>query len=115
MRRVDMDKYTAVIRDIWRMIWRQMDERAIDPVQLAAATPYSLEHIERGIAGEVIPVTLPFLRACVVALGIVESGRTHVRDRYTKREDSLSYDECLELLASSRAIPPRQRHFGDWE
>ena len=113
MRRIDMDMYTVEIRGIWQMICCQMNQHRVDPVRLAAATPYSLEHIERGIAGEVIPVTLPFLRACVGVLGIL-GGRTEPKDRYTKREDNLSYEECLELLEPTPVMPPRQGNYWEW-
>lgn len=96
-------------KDIWQTIRWRMNERRFTPKDLANRTQYSQDLIERGIRGEPIPITPPFLLDCVTAFGLT-SGRTKY---YEETADDLSYNECVELLKPPPAMPPRQSNF--WE
>ena len=97
------------IKDIWQAIRFRMNERRIIPSDLAHRTGYRREHIERGIKGEIIPVTLDFLRDCVTVFGLT-SGRAKY---YEDTAEILLIGECVSLLKPPPAMPPRQGNF--WE
>ena len=97
------------IRDIWQAIRFRMNERRITPTDLALRTGYQREHIENGIRGEIIPVTLNFLRGCVAVFGLT-SARA---EPYENTAELLSLGECVSLLKPTPAMPPREGNF--WE
>ena len=97
------------IKNIWQTIRLRMNEHRITPAELANRTGYKREHIERGVNGELIPITLDFLRDCVTAFGLT-SGRTK---HYEDTVEILSSYECISLIKPRPAMPPKQGNF--WE
>ena len=97
------------IKNIWQAIRSRMNEYKITPAKLAYETGYKREHIERGINGEIIPITLEFLRDCVTVFGLTSSRAKHYEDT----ADILSSEECISLLKPRPAMPPKQGNF--WE
>ncbi|MBI4285206.1 MAG: hypothetical protein HY670_04800 [Chloroflexi bacterium] len=98
------------IRDIWQYILDRMRERRITPERLSSLTGYPVDRIRRGIKGEPVEITDDFLRECVMAFGLT-SGRTR---SYEETVDTLSFDECVNMLKPPPAMPPRQGNFWDW-
>jgi hypothetical protein len=98
------------IKNVWQSIRWRMNERRLTPLELHYKTGYSVEHIERGTAGDLIPITSDFLRNCVVVFGLI-SGRTKY---YEETVDILTYEECVDLLKPPPAMPPRQGNFWDY-
>ena len=94
---------------LWQTILWRMNVHKIDPQKLADLTPYPQDLIERGISGEPVPITFPFLCACVEAFGI-PSGRGKY---YEETIETRSYNELEELLKPPPAMPPRQGTFWD--
>jgi len=99
------------IKNIWQAIRWRLNERRLTPTGLAYQTGYSKKHIERGIRGEAAPITIDFLRDCVMAFGLPLSGRTKCYEE--KMVDNLSWDECVRLIKPPPAMPPRQGNFWD--
>jgi len=97
------------IKNIWQAILFRMNERRITPSDLADRTGYRRELIERGIKGEIIPVTLDFLRDCVTVFGLT-SGRAKY---YEDTAEILSIGECVSLIKPPPAMSPKQGNF--WE
>jgi len=85
-----------------------MNTHKVDPKELASQTPYSQDHIERGINGEPIPLTFPFLCACVDAFGLSGRGKY-----YEDTIETRSTSEVETLLKPPPAMPPPQGDF--WE
>ena len=102
------DKRISDIKNIWQSLLRHMRERNLRILQISRATGYSIDHIERGLAGEDIPVTYNFIRRLVIYLGLAPSHKEHYEDTY----DILTYDLCVELLKSPEE-PPQQSSLWD--
>jgi hypothetical protein len=104
-------------KDVWQMILWRMGVHRFTPKKLASQTPYSQSLIEKGISGEPIPLTLPFLRACVKAFGSA-MGRIDCCGRIVddgKTVDDMPYDECVDILKPPPEMPPRQGNFWEYE
>ncbi len=99
------------IRNIWPAICFRMNERKLTPRGLASRTKKSKSDIERGIAGEPVPIDLGFLRDCVLAFGL-PMGRA---ENYEETVKSLTWDECMGLIKPPPAMPPRQDNFWDYD
>jgi len=97
------DKRISDIKSIWRSLLGHMGKRDLRTFQISDATGYRIDLIERGLAGEPIPVTEAFIRRLVIYLGLV-SGRIK---RYEDTYDILTYDQCVELLKLPED-PPQQ-------
>ena len=98
-------------KDVWQLICWRMNVHRINPEELSDQTPYSKDLIEKGTGGEPIPLTLDFLRACVRAFNLI--GITSGRGNAGGPLDTISYDECINLLKPPSAMPPRQGNFWD--
>ena len=110
MRTIFNQEQSDEITSIWEAIRSRMNERKVDPESLAQGTRYSLHNIEEGLKGEVVPLTLGFLRDCVRVLRLA-SGRIKY---FEETEDILSYDECVDLLKPKPMMPPHQSNFWEW-
>jgi len=98
-------------KDIWQAICWRMNERRVIPKQVAYHTGYPLKFIEKGIAGEPAQITLAFLQDFVTALGLT-SGRTK---HYEDTAEILSWEDCVEAIKPTPAVPPRQGNFWEWQ
>jgi hypothetical protein len=96
------EKRISDIKGIWRSLRWQMNERDLKAYQISDATGYRIEHIERGLAGEPIPVTDAFIHKLVIYLGLVPARTGRYEDRYVP-----TYDQCVELLKPPEE-PPQQ-------
>lgn len=101
------DKRTSDIKSIWQSLLWHKSERDLRTFQISYATGYRIEHIERGLAGEPIPVTEEFLRRLVIYLGLVPVRIRRYGDRYVP-----TYDQCVELLKPPEE-PPQQSSLWD--
>ena len=93
------DKRISDIKNIWQSLLEHKKERNLRTFQISDATGYRIDLIERGLAGEPIPVTEEFLRRLVFYLGLVPV-RPVRPGRPVRYEDTYvpTYDECVELL-----------------
>jgi len=101
------DKQINDIKSIWRSLLWHKSERDLSTFKISDATGYRIEHIERGLAGEPIPVTEEFLRRLVIYLGLVPVRTGRYEDRYVP-----TYDQCVELLKPPEE-PPQQSSLWD--
>jgi hypothetical protein len=101
------DKRISDIKNIWQSLLWHMRERNLRTLQISDATGYRIEHIERGLTGEPIPVTEEFLRRLVIYLGLVPVRTGRYEDRYVP-----TYDQCVELLKPPEE-PPQQSSLWD--
>ena len=101
------DKRISDIKKIWQWLLWHMRERDLRTLQISDATGYRIEHIERGLAGEPIPVTEEFLCRLVIYLGLVPGRTGRYEDRYVP-----TYDQCVELLKPPEE-PPQQSSLWD--
>ena len=97
-------------KELWGNIKWRMNVHRITPKELADKTPYSQDLIKRGINGEPVPITRPFLEALVIAFGLT-SGRTKY---YEETIESLPDSDLEQLIKPLPAMPPRQGNFWDW-
>ena len=98
-------------KDIWQIIRWRMNAHRITPEELAKRTHFSKELIERGINGEPMPITSPFLHDCVNAFGL-----TSARAKFFEETvDELSDEACIKLLKPEPAMPPRQGNFWEYQ
>ena len=96
-------------KDVWQVIKWRMNVHRITPKELAYKTPYSQDLIEKGISGESVPITSPFLQACVMAFGLTSS-----RTRYYEETiETLPDDELERLIKPLPAMLPHQGNFWD--
>ena len=105
---LDQDQVNE-IKNIWQTICYRMNERRLSPADLATRTRYSKQHIERGISGEVIPITFDFLRDCFVAFNLKSARAKYYEDT----EEILSFQEYVEHLKPKPSMLPRQGNFWD--
>ena len=101
------DKRISDIKSIWRSLLWHKSESGLRTFQISDATGYRIEHIERGLAGEPIPVTEEFLCRLVIYLGLVPGRTGRYEDRYVP-----TYDQCVELLKPPEE-PPQQSSLWD--
>ena len=104
------DKRISDIKSIWRSLLWHKSERDLRTSQISDATGYRIEHIERGLAGEPIPITEEFLYRLVIYLGLVSVRTGRYKDRYVPTYVP-TYDQCVELLKPPEE-PPQQGSFG---
>ena len=97
------DKRISDIKNIWQSLLWHKRECNLGTLQISRATGYRIDHIERGLAGEDIPVTYAFLRRLAIYLGLAQGREEHYEDTY----DRLTYDQCVELLKPPEE-PPQQ-------
>ena len=95
--------------NVWQTIRWRMNTHRLTPKELADRTPYSQDLIEKGIGGEPVPITSPFLWDCVIAFGITSGRGKYYEETVETRPDN----ELEELLKPPRAMPPRQGDFWD--
>lgn len=100
---------TTKLKNIWQIIRTRINERRIFPERLAMLTLYPIKLIQRGLEGEAAPITLTFLQKCVAVLNLT-SGRN---ESYEKATATLTWDECIDLLKPSSAMPSGEGNF--WE
>jgi len=98
-------------KTVWQTILWRMNVHRIDPKELAKRTPYSQDIIESGISGEPVPITFPFLCACIEAFGI-PSGRGKY---YEETIETQPYSKLEELLMPRPEMPPRQGNFWEYD
>ncbi len=103
------DKRTSDIKNIWQSLLGHMKERNLRTCQISDATGYRIDHIERGLAGEPIPVTYDFIRRLVIYLGLAPGHKEHYEDTY----DIRTYDQCVELLKLPEEPPQQQSSLWD--
>ena len=94
------NKRISDIKNIWQSLLWHKRERNLVTLQISRATGYRIDHIERGLAGEDIPVTEKFLRRLVIYLGLAPGRKEHYEDRYVP-----TYDQCVELLKPPEEPP----------
>lgn len=97
------DKRISDVKNIWQSLLGHKRERNLGTLEISRATGYSVDHIERGLAGEDIPVTYDFIRRLVIYLGLASGHKEHYEDTY----DRLTYDQYVELLKRPEE-PPQQ-------
>ena len=100
------------LKSDWQAILWRMKAHRIAPASLAYLTKYPEDSIRKGISGELIPITLPFLHGCVRAFELVNARKAGAQ-LYADPVESMSYDECIRLIKPAPAMPPRQGNF--WE
>ena len=99
------DKRISDIKKIWQSLLWHKRESNLRILQISRATGYRIDHIERGLAGEDIPVTYDFICRLVIYLGLVPVRPVRpgsYEDRYVP-----TYDQCVELLKLPEE-PPQQ-------
>ena len=96
-------------KDMWQVILWRMNAHRIEPKELANRTSYSQDFIERGISGEPVPITFPFLCNCVEAFGLSGRGK-YYEDTIETRSNS----EVEELLKPPPEMPPKTGNFWDY-
>jgi hypothetical protein len=96
--------------DMWQVIRWRMNSHKIEPKELAKRTNYSQDLIERGISGEPVPITFPFLCACVEAFSLSGRGKF-----YEDTIESRSISEVENILKPQPAMPPRQGNFWEYD
>jgi hypothetical protein len=101
-------------RSVWEMIKWRMNERRVDPETLASKTCYSKSKIGRGLSGEPVEISLPFLHDCAIAFDLV-SARAELNTRNVRIDTILSYEYYIELIKPPSAMPPRQGNFWEWD
>ncbi|MBA7694552.1 hypothetical protein ES703_103163 [subsurface metagenome] len=103
------DKRISDIRNIWQSLLWHKRECNLSTLRISRATGYRIDHIERGLAGEDIPVTFDFIRRLVSYLGLVSVRpvRPARPERYEDTYDRLTYDQYVELLKPPEE-PPQQ-------
>jgi hypothetical protein len=101
------DKRISDIKKVWQSLFRHMRERNLRPFQISEATGYRIDHIEQGLAGELVPVTYPFIYKLVIYLGLVPTRAGHYKDKHLP-----TYDQCVELLELPEE-PPQQNSLWD--
>ena len=95
----------------WQAVRHQMNVHKVTPQEVAHQTPYSKELVEKGIGGEDVPITSPFLYACVKIFGLEDA-----RAEPNKETDYIYPDYELEaLLKPPPEMPPRQGNFWEWD
>ena len=88
------DKRISDIKSVWQsLLWHKRD-RNLGTFQISRETGYRIDHIERGLAGEDIPVTYDFIRRLVIYLGLAPGHKEHYEDTH----DRPTYDEYVKLL-----------------
>ena len=97
------DKRINDIKSIWQSLLWHKRERNLRILQISRATGYRIDYIERGLAGEDIPVTYDFIRRLVIYLGLAPGHKEHYEDTYDRR----TYDQYVELLKPPEE-PPQQ-------
>jgi len=95
-------------KEIWRWIRWWKEKFGLTSAELADKTPYSQDLIEKGTKGEPIPVKVEFMRACVLAFGLVEITGARTAD-YGKAVAILSFDKCKKLLKPPRELTPSEK------
>ncbi len=111
MRTVPNEDVIKERREIWQWIRLWMKKSGFTAERLSFPqtpySPYSQDLIEKGTKGEPIPITIEFLRACVLAFGLVKiTGRT---EDYGKAVATLSFDACVKLLKLPRELTPSEK------
>ena len=106
------EKRISDIRNVWQSLLGHIHKHNRKKLQeISSATGYRMDHIERGLAGEDIPVTHDFIRRLVIHLGLF-SGRVKRREDTYDIYDILAYDKCVELL-KLREEPSQQSSLWD--
>jgi len=88
------DKRISDIKNIWQSVFWHKREQNLGSLQISRATGYRIDHIERGLAGEDIPVTYDFLSRLAIYLRLAPGRKGHYEDTY----DRFTYDQYVELL-----------------
>jgi hypothetical protein len=93
----------------WMKKIEMMKGIEISPAVLARLTGFPLDRIQRGVRDWAEPITSDFIHNCVDVFGLRNARNRSFEDT----ADSLSDEECIELLTAPLKNQSRQGNFWD--